>query len=117
MRIQSEAWNTGIAESHGEVVGIISAHAELAPDYVSKAIDVLHRTQADMVGGPVHAQSEGVIGKIIAVAMSTPFGVGSANFRYTDQEQETDTVFMGLCKRSTYVKLGGIGYRNGSQPG
>jgi len=105
-RIQSEAWNKGIAQSYGEVVGIVSAHAELSPDYVSKAIEVLQRTQADMVGGPVHAQSEGLIGKTIAIAMSTTFGVGSANFRYTDQEQETDTVFMGLCKRSVYEKIG-----------
>lgn len=107
-RIQSEAWNKGIAQSHGDVVGIVSAHSVLAPDYVSKAIEVLQRTSADMVGGPVRAQSENNIGEAIAVAMSTPFGVGGANFRYTDKELETDTVFMGLCKRDIYMKIGGF---------
>ncbi len=107
-RIQSEAWNKGIAQSRGDVVGIVSAHSALAPDYVSKAIEVLQRTKADMVGGPVRAQSENYIGEVIAVAMSTPFGVGGANFRYTDKELETDTVFMGLCKRDMYMKIGGF---------
>lgn len=107
-RIQSEAWNQGIAQSKGDVVGIVSAHSVLAPDYVSKAIEVLQRTNADMVGGPVRAQSEDYTGEAIAVAMSTPFGVGGANFRYTDKELETDTVFMGLCKRDMYMKIGGF---------
>lgn len=107
-RIQSEAWNKGVAQSRGDVVGIVSAHSTLAPNYVSKAVEVLQRTKADMVGGPVRAQSENFIGEVIAVAMSTPFGVGGANFRYTDKELETDTVFMGLCRRDMYMRIGGF---------
>lgn len=107
-QIQSEAWNKGIIESSGDVIGIVSAHAELSPKYVSSAIEVLQRTKADMAGGPVRAQSENYVGKVISLAMSTPFGVGSAVFRYTNKEQETDTVFMGLCKRSMYMKMGGF---------
>lgn len=107
-RIQSEAWNKGIIESRGDVIGIVSAHAELGPDYVTRAVEVLQRTSADMVGGPVRARSENYTGNVISLAMSSPFGVGSAVFRYADKEQETDTVFMGLCKRSMYEKMGGF---------
>ncbi|MFM8320012.1 MAG: glycosyltransferase family 2 protein, partial [Chloroflexota bacterium] len=107
-RIQSAAWNLGITKCTGDIIGIVSAHAELAPDYVSQAVETLNRTGVDMVGGPVRAVSGAFIGRSIALAMSTPFGVGGASFRYTTQEKETDTVFMGLCRRAVYQKVGGF---------
>ena len=58
-RIQAAAWNAGIATARGDIVGIVSGHAELAPTYVSAAVAALERTGADMVGGPVTAIGEG----------------------------------------------------------
>ncbi len=107
-KIQSAAWNLGIQISRGEVISIVSGHSELSPDYVSKAVETLLRTRADMVGGTVRAVSAGIMGKTIALAMSTPFGVGNAEFRYTEKELETDTVFMGFCWRETYEKIDGF---------
>jgi succinoglycan biosynthesis protein ExoA len=107
-RIQSAAWNLGIQLSQGKIIGIISGHVELASDYISKAIETLQRTQTDMVGGPVQARSHDLLGDSIALAMSTPFGVGGAKFRYIKTEEETDTVFMGLCWRSLYLRIGGF---------
>lgn len=107
-RIQSIAWNMGIERAKGELVGIVSGHSELAPDYVSMAVETLQRTGADLVGGPARAESESVVGEAIALAMSTPFGVGGAEFRYATEENEVDTVFMGVCKRALYEKIGGF---------
>lgn len=106
--IQSIAWNLGIERARGEVLGIVSGHSELAPDYVSKAIETLLRTRADLVGGPARAQSETTVGEAIALAMSTPFGVGGAEFRYAQEESEVDTVFMGVCWREMYERIGGF---------
>ncbi len=106
--IQAAAWNLGIKVSHGDVIGIVSAHSELAPAYVAKAVETLQRTGAEMVGGPVQAVSQGMRGEAIALAMSTPFGVGGARFRFTEREEETDTVFMGVCSRSVFEKIGGF---------
>ena len=36
--IQAAAWNLGIDEAQGDILSIVSAHSELAPDYVSTAI-------------------------------------------------------------------------------
>ena len=105
---QAAAWNLGIRISHGEIIGIVSGHVKLAPDYVSQAVETLQRTGADMVGGPVQAINHNRLGEAIAMAVSTPFGVGGARFRYTQREEETDTVFMGLCRRSIYQELGGF---------
>lgn len=103
--IQSAGWNLGIAEARGEIIGIVSAHCELAPDYVSTAVETLQRTGADMVGGLMRAVGEPGVGEAIALATSTPFGVGGARFHYTAVEESVDTVYMGLCRSETYRRL------------
>lgn len=104
-RIQAAAWNLGIDQASGDIIGILSGHASLGPGYVTTAAETLERTGADMVGGPVRAIGTNQMGEAIAVALSTPFGVGGARFRYTDQEEEVDTVFMGVCRRETYRRF------------
>jgi glycosyltransferase involved in cell wall biosynthesis len=106
--IQSAAWNEGIINCTGEIIGIVSGHAELAPDYVSKAVETLIRTKADLVGGPTCPYSDRLVGKAIAAAMCTPFGVGGGRFHYSMLEEKVDTVFMGLCWRSVYELIGGF---------
>jgi succinoglycan biosynthesis protein ExoA len=103
---QARGWNLGIASAHGDLIGIVSGHVELAPDYVSCAVELQQRTGADMVGGPARAVSSGRIGAAIAVAQTTRFGVGGARFRYSTREEEVDTVFMGVCPRRVYETIG-----------
>lgn len=102
---QAAGWNLGIDEAQGDVITIVSAHCELAPDYVSTAIETLERTGADMVGGLMRAVGEGELGEAVAIATSTPFGVGNARFHFTDAEEDVDTVYMGFCRRETYARL------------
>lgn len=104
-RIQAAAWNGGIDRASGDVIGIVSGHATLGRGYVRAAIDTLRRTGATMVGGPVRAIGEGIVAEAVALAVSTPFGVGGARFRYLDEEEEVDTVFMGLCRRDVYRRF------------
>jgi cellulose synthase/poly-beta-1,6-N-acetylglucosamine synthase-like glycosyltransferase len=107
-KIQSIAWNLGIERARGDIVGIVSGHTELAPDYTTKAVETLLRTGADLVGGPARGKSENVVGEAIALAMATPFGVGGATFRYATEESDVDTVFMGVCWRALYERIGGF---------
>jgi len=104
--IQSAAWNFGVEICQGDVISIVSGHVILSPDYVSKSVETLYRTGVDLVGGTVRSISDGAIGEAIAIAMSSPFGVGGARFRYTEREEEVDTVFMGFCTRDVYVQIG-----------
>jgi glycosyltransferase involved in cell wall biosynthesis len=101
-RIQAAAWNLGIATASGEILGIVSGHAELGPGYVRAAVNALRRTGADMVGGPVRAIAECAVGAAIAVATSTPFGVGGARHHYLTEPAEVDTVFMGVARLTTW---------------
>jgi glycosyltransferase involved in cell wall biosynthesis len=105
---QSNGWNLGIQLSKGEIIGIVSGHAELGSDYVSQAVSTLMRTGANLVGCPVRAISQTWIGRAIAEATSTPFGVGGARFRYTNREEWVDTAYMGMCWRELYLRIGGF---------
>jgi glycosyltransferase involved in cell wall biosynthesis len=105
---QAAGWNLGITHATGDIIGIVSAHAELSSDYVSTAVETLQRTGANMVGGPMRAYGDGHVGQAIALATSTPFGVGGGRFHYTDREEEVDTVYMGLCWRGLYERIGGF---------
>jgi len=102
---QAAGWNLGIDEARGDIIGIVSAHCELAPDYVSTAVETLERTGAEMVGGLMRAVGDGPVGEAIALATSTPFGVGGARFHYATVETDVDTVYMGVCRSETYRRF------------
>jgi succinoglycan biosynthesis protein ExoA len=42
----------------------------------------------------------------VALATSTPFGVGGARFHYSDEEEWVDTVYMGAWPRQVFEKTG-----------
>jgi len=105
---QAAGWNVGIGLAAGDIIGIVSAHSELDRSYVSSAVATLQRTGADMVGGPMRALGSGFVGDAVAVATSTRFGVGGARFHYAETERDVDTVYMGLCWRGVYDRLGGF---------
>ncbi|MBI3162045.1 MAG: glycosyltransferase family 2 protein [Chloroflexi bacterium] len=105
---QSHGWNLGISQSTGDIIGIVGAHSYLATDYVATAVETLTRTGADMVGGGMNAIGTNRIASVISLATSSPFGVGGARFHYADREENVDTVYMGLCWRSVYERIGGF---------
>ena len=59
---------------------------------------------ADMVGGPVRAVADSAIGAAIAIATSTPYGVGGARHHYLTEPAYVDTVFMGVARRETWLR-------------
>jgi succinoglycan biosynthesis protein ExoA len=105
-RVSPAAFNIGIGEARGDVVTIISAHSYLAPDYVSRCVEYLHRTGADCAGGPIETVGEKDTARAIALAMSSPFGVGDAVFRYSEQEQYVDTLAFGAYRRDVFERVG-----------
>jgi hypothetical protein len=77
----------------------------LDSDYVSVAVETLQRTGADMVGGVMRGVGVTPMARAIALATSTPFGVGGARFHYATREERVDTVYMGLSWRETYERF------------
>jgi cellulose synthase/poly-beta-1,6-N-acetylglucosamine synthase-like glycosyltransferase len=98
--------NVGIAQARGEVITRVDAHAHVDRRFLSESVSTLLRSDADVVGGPISSVGDGLVGGAIALAMSSPFGVGNAAFRYSQEEQYTDTVAFPTYRRSVFERLG-----------
>jgi succinoglycan biosynthesis protein ExoA len=104
-KIVPSSLNLAIREAQGEVIVRVDAHTEIAPDYVRVGTEVLSRTGADNVGGPMVKIGGGPVGDAIAGAMSSRFGIGSY-FQYATAEREADTVYMGMWPRRVFERVG-----------
>jgi succinoglycan biosynthesis protein ExoA len=107
-RYQAYAYNQGIRVSSAQYVWFVVAHAEYADDYLAEAIALIRRLDAANVGGVPKAVGDSPIGKAIAFAMSSPFGVGDATFRYVEDERCADSVFVGVARRDRLLEIGGF---------
>ena len=105
-RIVPIGLNLALRCAQGQVILRVDGHTLIAPDYVRQCVRALQRTQADNVGGKMNAVGRNAFGKAIALATSTPFGVGGARFHYSDREEWVDTVYMGAWSRSIFEKIG-----------
>lgn len=105
-RITVGGLNAGMDAARGDCWIIIGAHSSVRPDFVRESVGALKRTGAACVGGPIETIGEGTVGRAIAAAMSSPFGVGNAKFRYTDEEGEVDTVPFGCYHRRVWEVVG-----------
>jgi GT2 family glycosyltransferase len=90
------------------VIIILGAHSEAADDFVAANVATLARTGAAAAGGPIETAGEGAVGRAIAAALSHPFGVGDARFRYAHEEGETDTIAFAAYRRECFDILGGF---------
>ena len=107
--------NIGLAFARGEVIARVDAHAAVEADFLSQSVAALRRTSADVVGGPITTLGEGPTGEAIAVAVSSPFGVGNAVFRYSQREQWTDTVAFPAYRRDVFDRIGAFAEIEGGE--
>ncbi len=106
-RIVPTALNLGLQRAKGEIIIRVDGHATIAPDYITRCVEMLEATKADCVGGPINSISEDAGGRAIALAMSSKFGVGNSRFRVADGYQGyVDTLAFGAYKRSVFERIG-----------
>jgi len=105
-RIPAAALNIGIQEAQGDVIIRLDAHSFVARDFIRKNVTYLSKTKATCVGGPIQSVARCFLGQAIALAMSSPFGVGNAFFRYAQREQYVDTVAFGAYNKAVFEEIG-----------
>ncbi len=105
-KLTARGLNIGLAFARGDVIARVDAHAVVAPDFLRESVAALRRTGADVVGGPISTLGEGSAGAAVALAVSSPFGVGNAVFRYSHREQWTDTVAFPAYRRDVFDRIG-----------
>ncbi|MGV3527158.1 MAG: glycosyltransferase family 2 protein [Candidatus Sericytochromatia bacterium] len=100
------AMNYGLDQVRGEVVVRVDGHCTLASNYLSRAVALLEETGYACVGGPLTSVGESPWAQAIALAMSSPFGVGNARFRYSQTAGEVDTLAFGAYRREVLDAVG-----------
>jgi len=100
--------NAAIAAATGSVLVRCDGHAVLEPDYVRTAVTILSETGAANVGGVQAATGTGLWQRAIALAMTSPLGVGNARFHYGSTPGAADTVYLGVFDRTAIEAVGGF---------
>ena len=102
------ALNIGIRESKGEVIVFVGGRGGvLAPDFVSKCVENLRKVkEAAVVGGVLEVGYDSFMGKAIGLALSCPFGVSTARYRYASEPRFVDTVGYGAYRREIFDEVG-----------
>jgi len=101
------ALNLGVQNATGDIIIILGGHAEVYPDYIKTCVELLdNNPEIGCVGGLLDNIYEDDVSTVIAAAMSSPFGVGSAHFRTGAKEGYVDTVAFGVYKKEVFEKIG-----------
>ena len=110
-RLIPAALNLGIAAARFEFVLRMDAHSTLEPGYIERCLECLDQGVAERIGGCLETrpQEETLLGRAIALALSSPFGVGNSVFRTASGTKTpllVDTVPFWCCHRSLFEKAG-----------
>jgi glycosyltransferase involved in cell wall biosynthesis len=98
--------NAALERSSGQVIVRVDGHCVIAPDYVTQCVTALADSGADSVGGRMDPVGSGAVAEAIALATSSPFGVGDSLFHYAEGEHWVDSVFLGAWPRKVFDRVG-----------
>lgn len=105
-RIQAVGCNRAIAESCGEVIVRMDAHAHYRHDYIAECVSALAKTGAETVGGAQRAIWRTPFQRAMAATLESPLAVGGAAYRNPLREGFVDTVWLGAFRRSAFERIG-----------
>ncbi|MBU6213168.1 MAG: glycosyltransferase family 2 protein [Actinomycetales bacterium] len=102
-----DALNAAIAATSHPVVVRVDAHSELPAGYIATAVATLARTGADNVGGIMWPEGRNDFERAVAVAMTSPVGVGAASYHTGGAEGPCESVYLGSFRKSALQRVGG----------
>ena len=104
----SNGLNVAIAAAKHDVVVRVDAHAKLMAGYTKLAVEVINQTRAANVGGVMKAVGHRPFQSAVAWGYNSPFGLGGGSFHVGGQAGPSDSVYLGVFRRSVLVELGGF---------
>lgn len=105
-RGRSQGLNRGIKLSKNQIILRLDARTSIATDYVSSCVETLLRTSADNVGGLQQPIAVTRRQQVFALALTNPFGVGYAQFRFGKRSGYVDSVYLGSFRREVFDRVG-----------
>lgn len=105
-RIVSTGLNAAMRDVRGDIVIRVDGHCAIAPDYIERCVAHLAKPGVEVVGGPLTTLGQTPASHAIAMAMSSPFGVGNSAFRTGQLEAFVDTVAFPAFPRALLERAG-----------
>ncbi|GAA0962460.1 succinoglycan biosynthesis glycosyltransferase ExoA [Kribbella koreensis] len=100
--------NTGIAHARHDIVVRVDGHGVLTQGYITRAVEVLHESGADNVGGVMAAEGRTPIEMAVACAYRSRLGLGASTFHQGGKAGPADTVYLGVFRREALERVGGF---------
>lgn len=107
-KITSCGLNAALRATASPVIVRCDAHVTLPQGYLNAAVAVLRRTGAANVGGRQLPVGHTWFTRANALAMTSILGSGNACYRHEGPAGPTDTVYLGVFRRSTLEAVGGF---------
>jgi GT2 family glycosyltransferase len=99
--------NAAIKATRFPVVARVDGHSFLPPGYLRLAMQTLAETGAENVGGIMAAEGVTAFEQAVAWAMTSPAGVGRAQFHTGGSAGPADSVYLGVYRRVALERVGG----------
>lgn len=103
---RASAINLALDRSRADLFVMLDAQARLGPTYIATAVAALDRTKAAVVGGPMRAEGRSAVGRAMATALRSPFGVGDSQFHFVGAAREVESVYLGVFRASVFERVG-----------
>ena len=109
-QLLAPALNIGLRNGRGEIFVRLDAHSKMNKDYISNCVKLLQDDVADVVGGILinEPYDNSILSKTIALALTSPFGVGNASHRIgiKGKTQYVDSVPFGSFSKKLIDEIG-----------
>ena len=108
-RFMPHGFNIALSTSRGKYVMVMSGHSELGIDYVKNCIKSMNKKKVMCVSGLMKTVQRSSTGKVISIALSTPFGIGNSRFRLPNKNGAfVDTGVFGFYNSKVFAEIGGM---------
>lgn len=103
---RASAINAALAETTADVLVMLDAQARLHATYIERSLQVLELTNADVVGGPMRPVGRTPIGRALALALQSWFGVGDSQFHFHGRARQVESVYLGVYRSERIATVG-----------
>lgn len=105
-RYVSQGFNRAYAVARGEYVALVGAHAHYPEGYFQRCVATIESGRCDACGGFLVQRGRTPMGRAIAHAMGSRFGVGDTAFRTAPTEAYVDSVAFAVYSRRVFERCG-----------
>lgn len=99
--------NLAIAAAKGEIIVRVDAHSELAPNYLSRGVEILQQTDSVLVGGIMQAKGKNPFQKAVAFGYGSRFGLGGGRYHVGGSAGEAESAYLGIFSAAALKKING----------